>query len=92
VIRAHKTLIVASMFVAAVMITMYVRAAAQVVTRRPEQLRFQALLMEPIATADRRSAIAGASTLLVRDSVTGQCFIAVTVGDSVGVSPASCGN
>jgi hypothetical protein len=43
VIRAHKTLIVASMLVAAVMATMYVRAAAQVVTPRPEDLRFQAL-------------------------------------------------
>jgi hypothetical protein len=91
VIRAHKTLIVASMLVAAVMATMYVRAAAQVVTPRPEDLRFQALLMQPIATADRRSVVPGTSTLLVKDRVTGQCFVAVTVGDSVGLSPAGCG-
>lgn len=57
-----------------------------------EDLRFQALLVQPIATPDRRSVVAGTSTLLVKDRVTGQCFLAVTVGDSVGVSPASCGD
>jgi hypothetical protein len=84
-------LIIASIFVVALMVTVYVRAAAQVATPRPEELRFQALLTQPIATADRRSVVAGTSALLVRDRVTGQCFVAVTVGDSVGVSAASCG-
>jgi hypothetical protein len=89
--RAYKTLTVASVLVAALMAAMYVRAAAQVLTPRPEELRFQALLMQPIATADRRSVVAGTSTLLLRDRVTGECFVAVTVGNSVGLSPASCG-
>ncbi len=63
---------------------MYVRAGAQVMTPRPEELRFQALLSEPIAAPDRRGVVAGTSALLVKDRLTGQCFIAVTIGDGVG--------
>ena len=73
------------------MAALYGRAAAQVITQRPEELRFQALLMQPIATADGRSVVAGTSMLLVKDRATGQCFVAVTVGDSVGLSSAGCG-
>jgi hypothetical protein len=91
VIRTHKALIVASVLVAAVMVTMYVRAAAQVVNPRPEELRFHALQMQPVATPDRRSVVPGITALVVRDRVTGQCFIAITLGDSVGLSSASCG-
>jgi hypothetical protein len=66
-------------------------ARAQVLAPRPEELRFEAVLNEPIATADRHSVVAGTSALVVRDRVTGQCFVAVTVGPSVGLAAASCG-
>ena len=40
---------------------------AQVLTPPPEQLRFQALLTEPIATPDRRSVVAGTNVMVVKD-------------------------
>ena len=67
-----------------------VRAGAQVLTPRPEELRFEAVLTEPIATPDRRSVVAGTSALLVRDRRSGQCYLAVTIGHSVGLAPARC--
>lgn len=66
------------------------RAHAQVLTPPPDQLRFEAILNEPIGTPDRRSVVAGTSALLVRDRRSGQCFLAVTVRDSVGLAPARC--
>jgi hypothetical protein len=66
------------------------RAGAQVLTPRPEELRFEAVLTEPIAAPDRRSVVAGTSVLLVRDRRSGQCYLAVLVGDSVGLAPARC--
>jgi hypothetical protein len=75
----------------AMLAAMYLRGQAQVVTPRPEDLRYQAVLTEPIATPERRSVVAGTSALLIRDRVTGQSFLAITVGDSVGVSAATCG-
>lgn len=83
--RTRRTLILGLTFVSAVMGTMYVRTGAQVVTPRPEELRFQALL-EP----GRRGVVAGTSALLVKDRVTGQCFVAVRIGDAMGLSPATC--
>ena len=83
--RTRRTLILGLTFVSAVMGTMYVRTGAQVVTPRPEELRFQALL-EP----GRRGVVAGTSALLVKDRVTGQCFVAVRIGDAMGLSPAAC--
>jgi hypothetical protein len=80
----------ATMLLLVAMAMIYVRAAAQVVTPRPEELRFSALLNEPIATANHRAVVAGTSALLVKDRVTGQCFLAVTIGDSMGLSPAAC--
>jgi hypothetical protein len=68
----------------------YVRTRAQVATPRPNELRFQAVLNEPIATPDQRSVVAGTSALLVKDRVTGLCFLAVTIGDSMGLSPTPC--
>ncbi len=86
----HKALMLGS--VLSVLITsMYIRAGAQIVTPRPVELRYQALLNEPIATPDRGAVVAGTSALLVKDRVTGQCFLAVTVGNSVGLSAAECG-
>ena len=66
-----------------------VRAWAQGLPRS-EELRFQVLLTQPIATPDRRSVVAGMSALLVKDRQTGQCFVAVTFGNSMGLSPAAC--
>jgi hypothetical protein len=86
----YRTLPLALVLLALVMATMYARAGAQVVTPRPEELRFQALVSEPIATPDRRAVVAGTSALLVRDRLTGQCFVAVTIGGSMGLSPAAC--
>jgi hypothetical protein len=85
-----RTLILASVILAVVAVTLYVHAGAQVLTPRPEELRFQAILSEPIAAPDRRSVVAGTSALLVRDRLTGRCFVAVTIGDSMGLSPAAC--
>ena len=86
-----KAGMVALLVLLAVMTTMYARARAQVVTPRPAELRYQALRHEPLANATRSGVVAGAWTLLVRDRTTGQCFLAVTIGDSVGLSPAECG-
>ena len=66
------------------------RARAQVVTPRPDELRFEAVLSEPIAAPGRRGVVAGTSALLVKDSRTGQCYLAVTVGNALGMAPASC--
>jgi hypothetical protein len=74
----------------AVLGTLWVRAQTQVVMPQPAQLRFQALLMEPIATPEGRSVVAGSSALLIKDRVSGRCFLAVTLGNSLGLSPAEC--
>src|SRR5688572_29771391 len=68
----------------------FVRGRAQVISTRPEDLPFQALLTAPIATPDRRSVMAGMSAVLVKDRQTEQCFVAVTIGNSMGLSPAAC--
>ena len=86
-----RNLTVLLVVVAALLATVYVRARAQVVTPRPDDLRYQALLTQPIATPERQSVVAGASALLIRDRTSGQCFLAVMIGNSVGLSPASCG-
>ena len=65
-------------------------AHAQVITPPPDQLRFEAILNEPIGTSDRRSVVAGTSALLVRDRRSGQCYFAVTLGNGVGLAPARC--
>ena len=67
-----------------------VRAGAQVVTPPPEELRFYTVLSEPIAAPGRRGIVAGTSAMLVKDRVTGQCFVAMTIGDAMGLSPAAC--
>jgi hypothetical protein len=69
---------------------MGVRASAQVVTPRPEELRFYTLLSEPVAAPGRRGVVAGTSAMLVKDRITGQCFVAITVGNAMGLSPAAC--
>jgi hypothetical protein len=63
---------------------------AQVVTPRPEELRFQMLLHEPVATPDRRSVVAGTDTLLIKDRRSGQCYVAMSVGQSMAMAAASC--
>jgi ABC-type cobalamin transport system permease subunit len=90
VTRTYRTVIVALAAISAAMATMYVRADAQLVSPRPEELRFQALLNEPIAEPGRRGVVAGTSALLVKDRRTGQCFVAITIGNAMGLSPAAC--
>ena len=88
---ALKQMILAGALAAAVVVGALIgRAGAQVLTPRPEELRFEAVLSEPIAMADRRSVVAGTSALLIRDRRSGQCYLAVTVGNSVGLAPARC--
>jgi hypothetical protein len=86
-----RNLTVLLVVLAALLAAVYVRARAQVVTPRPDELRYQALLTQPIATPERQSVMAGASAMLIRDRASGQCFLAVMIGNSVGLSPASCG-
>ena len=85
-----KVLIAASLLLSVVAATMGVRAGAQVVTARPEELRFYTLLSEPVAAPGRRGVVAGTSAMLVKDRITGQCFVAITVGNALGLSPAAC--
>ena len=85
-----KALILASLLLSVVTATMGVRAGAQVVTARPEELRFYTLLSEPVAAPGRRGVVAGTSAMLVKDRITGQCFVAITVGNALGLSPATC--
>ena len=88
---AFKRMMLAGALASAVVVGALIgRAGAQVLTPRPEELRFEAVLAEPIATAGRRSVVAGTSALLVRDRRSGQCYLAVTVGNSVGLAPAPC--
>ena len=63
---------------------------AQVLSPRPEELRFQVLLHEPVAAPDRRSVVAGTDALLVKDRRTGQCYVAISVGQSMAMAGASC--
>ena len=88
--KTYKSVMLVSVIAAAVTAAMYGRTAAQVVTPRPEELRFQALLSEPIATPNQRGVVAGTSALLVKDRRTGQCFLAVTIGDAMGLSATAC--
>ena len=85
-----KTVIAASVLASAGVGTIYVRAGAQVVTPRPEDLRFEMLLNEPIGTPNRRGVVAGTSALLVKDRLTGQCFLAISIGDAMGLSATAC--
>lgn len=65
-------------------------AGAQVLSPRPEELRFQVVLHEPVAAPDRRSVVAGTDALLVKDRRTGQCYVAISVGQSMAMTSASC--
>jgi hypothetical protein len=85
-----KAFILVSLLLSVVMAAVGVRAGAQVVTPRPEELRFYTLLSEPVAAPGRRGVVAGTSAMLVKDRITGQCFVAITVGDAMGLSPAAC--
>ena len=69
---------------------MYGRARAQVLIPKPEELRFEATLGEPLGTPDRRGVVAGTSAMVVKDRNTGQCYVAITVGQALGLAPATC--
>ena len=91
--NVHRTLTLAAVLLALVMSALYVQVRAQVtVTPRPEELRFQVLVNEPVASTDRRGVVPGVSALVMRDRSTGQCFVAVTLGNAIGLSPAPCNN
>ena len=66
-------------------------ARAQVLSPKPEDLRFQLLINEPIATPDRRSVVAGTSALVLKDSRSGHCHVVVTVGGAIAMAPVECG-
>ena len=69
---ALKQMILAGALASAVLVGAVIgRAGAQVLTPRPEELRFEAVLSEPIGMPDRRSVVAGTSALLVRDRRSG---------------------
>jgi hypothetical protein len=76
--------------ISAMVVVWYVRGRAQVLTPPPQELRYQTLLMEPIATETQQAVVAGTSVLLIKDRITGQCFLAVRIGDSAGLSPSPC--
>ena len=88
--RTYRASILMSILLVAVLATMVVRAGAQVATPRPEELRFYVLLSEPLAAPGQRGVVAGTSAMLVKDRLTGQCFVAMTVGNAMGLSPAAC--
>jgi len=83
-------LIVAVVSILIVLPLLLTAVRAQVLTPPPEQLRFQALLTEPIATPDRRSVVAGTNAMVVKDLATGQCYVAVSLGHGMAMSPAPC--
>ena len=86
----HATLTITSVLVAVIMLVLYARAEAQLVTPRPEQLRFQLLVSEPVATDDGRGVVAGLSAMVVRDRTTGQCYVTLSLGTGMGISPTTC--
>lgn len=86
----RRTALIAAGFAAGVAALWYARPAAQVVTPRPDELRFEAVLNEPIAAPGRRGVVAGTSAMLLKDRVTGQCFLAVTIGGEMGLSATAC--
>jgi hypothetical protein len=86
-----KQLLLAGAVVAAVAVGALIdHAHAQVLIPPSDQVRFEAVLNEPISTPDRRSIVAGTSALLIRDRRSGQCYLAVTVGNGVGLADARC--
>ena len=86
----HRTVTLAAVLLALVVSVLYIQVRAQIVTQRPEELRFQVLVNEPVASADRRGVVPGVSALVMRDRTTGQCFVAMTLGNAIGLSPAPC--
>ena len=87
---SHKAVLFASVLLSIAVPTIHVQGA-QVLTKRPSELRYQTMLSEPIATPNGGGAVAGTSAMLVKDRVTRQCFLAITVGSAMGLSPADCG-
>jgi len=64
---------------------------AQVAIPRPEDVRFQLLINEPIAAPDGRSVVPAASALVLRDRRTSQCYVVVSVGSTMAMAPGDCG-
>jgi hypothetical protein len=88
---ARKLLLAALAIVLMLVAAVFGRARAQVLTPSPEDVRFQLLTNEPIASPDRHSVVAGTSALVLKDRRTGQCFVAVTIGSAMGMDRVDCG-
>jgi hypothetical protein len=67
-----------------------VGARAQLLTPTADKVRFEMVTNEPVAAPDNRSVVAGWSAAVIRDRKSGQCFVAVTEGDSMSLAPAQC--
>jgi len=68
----------------------YGSARGQVMTPRPDTVRFQMVTNEPVAAPDNRSVVAGWSAMVIKDRLTRQCFAAVTEGESMSTTPVNC--
>lgn len=89
--RKHTyVLLLASLLLLIALPLVFSAVGAQVLSPRPEELRFQLLLHEPVAAPDRRSVVAGTDALLVKDRRTGQCYVAISVGQSMAMAGAPC--
>lgn len=86
------------LFISALVLALVLVAAvtghvgAQVVTPRPADLRFEMLLNEPVAAPGRTGVVAGTSAVILKDRRTGQCLVAITIGNAMGMAPADCGS
>jgi hypothetical protein len=55
----------------------------QIVTARPESLRFQLIGNEPIAGPDGRAVVAGWAVLMFKDRTTQQCYAVLREGPAL---------
>lgn len=85
-----RRLILAVLTMLIVSAALYGHARAQVLVPRPDELRFEATQSEPIGMPDRRGVVAGTSATVVKDRTTDQCYVAITIGQAMGLAPAAC--
>ena len=88
--RRYKILMAALGALSVVMTTLYVGASAQIPTTQPVETRYQLLLTSAVANPSRTGQVTDMGTRLIQDRVTGQCFLVVGIGDSIGLSAAEC--
>jgi hypothetical protein len=66
------------------------RARAQVLIPRAEDVRFELVTQEPIASPDHRSVVAGWYAVIVKDRRNGKCYVALTQGNEMAMAPGDC--